>query len=239
MATRKEDMAHFTTLASIKVPRIMRAVFMMVLAAIVAAVAFLIYVPWVQTTSGRGVVTTLSPNERKQDINALVPGRIEEWFVRDGSSVKKGDPIVRIADIDPNLIERLQSERRQIGLQLQAAQSALATAEIDVRRSRELFEAGLSARRDYELARAIPPGRTITYGELAAKLGEPGAARAVGQALGHNPFAPVVPCHRVLAAGSRSGGFSATGGVATKLKMLATEGAQLGANPGLFDAAGG
>lgn len=152
MATRKEDMAHFTTLASIKVPRIMRAVFMMVLAAIVAAVAFLIYVPWVQTTSGRGVVTTLSPNERKQDINALVPGRIEEWYVRDGSSVKKGDPIVRIADIDPNLIERLQSERRQIGLQLQAAQSALATAEIDVRRSRELFEAGLSARRDYELA---------------------------------------------------------------------------------------
>jgi len=152
MATRKEDMVHFTTLAAIKVPRVMRVVFMLVLASIVAAVAFLIYVPWVQTTSGRGVVTTLSPNERKQDINALVPGRIEEWFVRDGSSVKKGDPIVRIADIDPNLIERLQSERRQIGLQLQAAQSALATAEIDVRRSRELFEAGLSARRDYELS---------------------------------------------------------------------------------------
>ncbi len=152
MATRKEDMVHFTTLAAIKVPRIMRVVFMLVLASIVAAVAFLIYVPWVQTTSGRGVVTTLNPNERKQDINALVPGRIEEWYVRDGSSVKKGDPIVRIADIDPNLIERLQSERRQIGLQLQAAQSALATAEIDVRRSRELFEAGLSARRDYELA---------------------------------------------------------------------------------------
>lgn len=152
MTSRKEDMAHFTTLAAIKVPRIMRAVFMMVLAAIVAAVAFLIYVPWVQTTSGRGVVTTLSPNERKQDINALVPGRIEEWYVRDGSSVKKGDPIVRIADIDPNLIQRLQAERGQIGLQLQAAQSALATAEIDVRRSRELFEAGLSARRDYELA---------------------------------------------------------------------------------------
>jgi multidrug efflux pump subunit AcrA (membrane-fusion protein) len=152
MATLKEDMAHFTTLASIRTPRLMRAVFFMILAAIIITVAFLIYVPWVQTTSGRGVVTTLSPNERKQDINALVPGRIEEWYVRDGSSVKKGDPIVRIADIDPNLIERLQSERRQIELQLQAAQSALATAEIDVRRSRELFEAGLAARRDYELA---------------------------------------------------------------------------------------
>lgn len=107
---------------------------------------------WVQTTSGPGVVTTLSPNERKQDINALVPGRIEEWYVRDGSSVKKGDPIVRIADIDPNLIARLQAERGQIELQLRAAQSALATAEIDVRRSRELFETGLAARRDYELA---------------------------------------------------------------------------------------
>lgn len=152
MATLKEDMAHFTTLASIKTPRVMRAVFFMVLAAIVGVVAFLIYVPWVQTTTGRGVVTTLNPNERRQDINALVPGRIVEWYVRDGSRVKEGDPIVRIADIDPQLIDRLQGERQQIELQLQAARSALATAQIDERRSRELFQAGLSARRDYELA---------------------------------------------------------------------------------------
>jgi methylated-DNA-[protein]-cysteine S-methyltransferase len=90
-------------------------------------------------------------------------------------------------------------------------------------------------RRVYEIARAIAPGETLTYGEVAAKLGEPGAARAVGQALGHNPFAPIVPCHRVLAAGKRSGGFSAGGGVATKLKMLEIERAQLGDGPGLFD----
>jgi RND family efflux transporter MFP subunit len=152
MATLKEDMAHFTTLASIRTPRVMRVVFGMLLAAIIATIAFLIYVPWVQTTSGFGVVTTLSPNERRQDINALVPGRIEEWYVRDGSTVKKGDPIVRIADIDPNLLQRLQAERGQMELQLSAAQTALATAEIDERRSRELFEAGLAARRDYELA---------------------------------------------------------------------------------------
>ena len=152
MATLKEDMAHFTTLASIRTPRIMRAVFIMILAAIVISLAFLIYVPWVQTTMGSGVVTTLNPNERKQDINALVPGRIEEWYVRDGSTVKKGDPIVRIADIDPQLIERLQAERVQISLQLDAAKSALATAKIDERRTRELFEAGLAARRDFEQA---------------------------------------------------------------------------------------
>jgi methylated-DNA-[protein]-cysteine S-methyltransferase len=89
--------------------------------------------------------------------------------------------------------------------------------------------------RVYEITRAIPPGRTLTYGEVAARLGEPGAARAVGQALGHNPFAPVVPCHRVLAAGSGPGGFSAEGGVATKLRLLHIEKARFGSEPGLFD----
>lgn len=90
-------------------------------------------------------------------------------------------------------------------------------------------------RRVYEVTRTIAPGRTLTYGEVARRLGEPGAARAVGQALGHNPFAPVVPCHRVLAAGNGGGGFSAQGGVATKLRMLQIEQAQLGPEPGLFD----
>ena len=89
--------------------------------------------------------------------------------------------------------------------------------------------------RVYAVARAIPPGQTLSYGEVAARLGEPGAARAVGQALGSNPFAPVVPCHRILAAGKRSGGFSAGGGVATKLRMLQIEKAELGDGPGLFD----
>jgi methylated-DNA-[protein]-cysteine S-methyltransferase len=81
------------------------------------------------------------------------------------------------------------------------------------------------ARRVYEVARTIPPGRTASYGEIAARLESPGAARAVGQALGKNPFAIVVPCHRVLAAGGKPGGFSANGGVATKRRMLVIEGA--------------
>jgi len=86
----------------------------------------------------------------------------------------------------------------------------------------------------YALSRAIPPGRTTTYGEMARELGDPGLARAVGQALGHNPFAPVVPCHRILGAGGRGVGFSATGGVDTKLRMLEIEKAQVN-GPGLFD----
>ena len=81
-------------------------------------------------------------------------------------------------------------------------------------------------RRVYEVARGIPAGATLSYGEVAARLGDKGLARAVGQALGRNPFAIVVPCHRVLAAGGTPGGFSASGGVATKLRMLAIEGAR-------------
>jgi methylated-DNA-[protein]-cysteine S-methyltransferase len=90
-------------------------------------------------------------------------------------------------------------------------------------------------RRVYAVARAIPPGCTRTYGDIARELGDVGASRAVGQALGHNPFAPIVPCHRVLGAGNSGTGFSATGGVATKLKMLEIERARLGDQPGLFD----
>jgi methylated-DNA-[protein]-cysteine S-methyltransferase len=90
-------------------------------------------------------------------------------------------------------------------------------------------------RRVYEAARAIPPGKTLTYGDIAARLGDPGAAREVGQALGRNPFAVIVPCHRVVAAGGKTGGFSATGGVATKLRLLEIERAQLGGGPTLFD----
>jgi methylated-DNA-[protein]-cysteine S-methyltransferase len=78
-------------------------------------------------------------------------------------------------------------------------------------------------RRVYEAARAIPPGSTSSYGEVAARIGSPGASRAVGQALGRNPFAVVVPCHRVLAAGGKVGGFTANGGIATKLRLLLAE----------------
>lgn len=78
--------------------------------------------------------------------------------------------------------------------------------------------------RVYETTRAIPPGTTRTYGEIARAIGEPDAARAVGQALGRNPFPIIVPCHRVVGADGRLVGFSANGGIATKLRMLQIEG---------------
>ncbi len=80
-------------------------------------------------------------------------------------------------------------------------------------------------RRVYEAARRIPPGRTLTYGQLAARCDAPGAARAVGGALQRNPFVLVVPCHRVVRAGGGMGGFSAHGGIETKERLLAIEAA--------------
>jgi methylated-DNA-[protein]-cysteine S-methyltransferase len=89
-------------------------------------------------------------------------------------------------------------------------------------------------RKVYDIARSIPPGATLTYGEIAERLGDKLLARDVGQALGQNPIPLIVPCHRVLAAGGKTGGFSAPGGVISKLRLLTIEGAQPN-GPTLFD----
>ena len=87
----------------------------------------------------------------------------------------------------------------------------------------------------YAAARAIPCGEVTTYGEVAREIGAPGAARAVGRALGRNPIPIIIPCHRVLAAGGKGGGFSAPGGASTKFRMLEIERARRSGDPGLFD----
>jgi len=81
------------------------------------------------------------------------------------------------------------------------------------------------ARRVYEISIQIPAGQTKTYGQLAKELGEPQASQAVGQALGSNSIPLIIPCHRILAAGGKMGGFSAPGGLLTKEKLLLIEGA--------------
>jgi multidrug efflux pump subunit AcrA (membrane-fusion protein) len=134
----------------------------------VLTIAFLVFAPWIQTAAGPGSVIALDPNDRLQEINALVSGRIQEWYVRDGSRVKLGDPIVKIVDNDPLLLERLQAERLQVMAKLEAAETAVMTAEIDMRRTDALFEDGLAARRELELAR-------IKVEELKAKVAEAAA----------------------------------------------------------------
>jgi methylated-DNA-[protein]-cysteine S-methyltransferase len=90
-------------------------------------------------------------------------------------------------------------------------------------------------RRVYDIARSVPAGATIAYGEIAGRLGDRTLAREVAEALSQNPCPLIVPCHRVLAAGGKTGGFSAPGGVKTKLRLLTIEGAQPEPEPMLFD----
>jgi len=130
---------------------------------------------------------------------------------------RMGPGLVEAAPPFSAAIERLIRDVRRL---LKGARVDLAPVTIDLSRVPE-FD-----RRVYEVARAIPAGQTLTYGDVATRLGDPGLARAVGQALGRNPFPIVVPCHRVVAAGGEIGGFSAAGGAATKRRMLAIESAQ-------------
>ena len=99
----------------------------------------------------------------------------------------------------------------------------------------DLGDASQFNRRVWTITQTIAPGETLTYGEVARRIGEPSAARAVGRALGENPCPIIVPCHRVLAAGGGTGGFSGGEGVETKMRLLSIERAQTNALPSLFD----
>ena len=168
MAYRQQDLDYFETLHKQKMPRVMRAVGWILFIGVVSVALFLVYTPWVQTTAGFGTVTALNPNDRLQEINALVPGRIQKWYVQDGSQVDVGDPILQIADVDPQLLERLEAERGQVMAKLEAAETAVQTAEIDLRRMRELYDEGLAARREFEQA-------GIRVEELRARVAEAAA----------------------------------------------------------------
>lgn len=143
-------------------------------------------------------------------------GTLQRMF-RHGDPLPQGEPPAPVQDAIDRVVALLRGERTDLRCVL-------------------LDYDGIAPfnRRVYEISREILAGQTRTYGEIATEMGEPHASRAVGQALGANPYAVIVPCHRVLAAGGRSGGFSAGGGVLTKLRILLIEQAQFGKEPGLF-----
>lgn len=140
----------------------------------------------------------------------------------------------RLARRFPDAVEQPpQSDIREAIGAIQALLDGVATDLTHIRL--DLTGVAPFAHNVYEIARAIPHGETLTYGEIAVRLGDATLARAVGQALGRNPVPIIVPCHRVLAADGRTGGFSAPGGVATKLRMLSIERARTHPAPMLFD----
>ena len=165
---RSHDLTGFTTLASLRVPRTTRTLGRMIAISIPLLLVLLFAVKWVQTAPGRGDVIALNPEDRVQQVTALVPGRVERWFVVDGQQVKKGDPIARIIDNDPDLLIRLAAEREQVVAQISAAEQAMATARLDVNRSSQLYAEGLAASLRAGIA-AVPedaPGIIVSLGDM-------------------------------------------------------------------------
>ncbi|MBX9858082.1 MAG: HlyD family efflux transporter periplasmic adaptor subunit [Sphingomonas sp.] len=169
MQTHAEQLVQFKTLRTLKTPAVLRVFAIIIGFGIVISIAGLVYLPWVQTAPGTGSVIALDPRDRVQNITAMVPGRIERWFVTDGSIVKRGDPIVQITDNDPMLLDRLRAERAQKLAEIQAAELAAQTAMLDVNRTGTLYREGLAARRDYESAQ-------IKVADYNAKIAQSRAA---------------------------------------------------------------
>ncbi|HXH32488.1 MAG TPA: HlyD family efflux transporter periplasmic adaptor subunit [Bacteriovoracaceae bacterium] len=113
---------------------------------------FLIAIPWQQTSDGAGKVLAYRPQDRVQNIHATVNGRIKQWFVKEGSFVKMGDPIMEIIDIDPNYMARLEVESNAVKSQYDAAVAVVNTAKYDYDRQKDLYQNGISSRKDMEQA---------------------------------------------------------------------------------------
>jgi methylated-DNA-[protein]-cysteine S-methyltransferase len=148
--------------------------------------------------SDAGISGLLLPEGNQDATRALARRRFE------GADERQPPPPV--ADVVTNIRRLLDGEPRDLS---RVSVDLTGVADFD--------------RRVYDAITAVGPGETTTYGEIAARLGGPGLARAVGQSLGRNPIPIILPCHRVLASGGRTGGFTAPGGVSTKLRLLEIE----------------
>jgi methylated-DNA-[protein]-cysteine S-methyltransferase len=152
--------------------------------------------------TSRGIVAVQLPERDAAATRARLDRRV--------ANGAEADPLPWVRDVIDGIVELLGSGR-----------DGLASAPLDLQGVPPFHQ------RVYDVTRAIPPGTTLTYGDVARRTGTPGAARAVGQALGRNPLPILVPCHRVLGAHGTMGGFSAPGGLDTKRRLLAIEGALL------------
>jgi multidrug efflux pump subunit AcrA (membrane-fusion protein) len=112
----------------------------------------LLFLPWIQTVPGKGRVVAFSPTEREQRILAPIDGRIKQWFIMEGTQVKKGDPLVELMDVDPDIVSRLELEKSAAQKKIEAAKLAISTSRKNLDRQQKLFEEGISSKRNYELA---------------------------------------------------------------------------------------
>ena len=168
---QEDQLSNLNALASIGIPRVVRVSRWIIFISLVIGISGL-WIPWVQTTSGSGQVTTLNPSDRVQSISALVTGRIAEWYVQDADYVEAGDPIIRIQDIDDQLIVRLQLQLDAARRKIEASQEAVTTAQIDYQRQKDLFGEGLASQLSFEQARIKVQQMTVSLEEERSEFNQ-------------------------------------------------------------------
>lgn len=168
---QEDQLEQLSTVGQIGIPSAIRVSCWIICLGLILGIAAL-WIPWVQTTSGTGQVTTLNPSDRVQNISAMVSGRIAEWYVQDADFVTAGSPIVRIEDVDGQLLPRLQAQLEAAQRKYNAAQSAVSTAEIDYRRQEQLLAEGLSSRLSFEQARIKVEQLNVSLEEATTELNQ-------------------------------------------------------------------
>ena len=149
--------------SAIGLPRVHRIVGGVICTGIVLTALLLWFMPWTQTAMGQGSVDSLNPAQRTQAISALVSGQIKQWHVREGSQLKKGDPIVTLIDVDEELVEKLQGQLDAANAAHQANISAVSNARNNLQRQQALLSDGVVSAKTVETAQ-------IKLQELNAKL---------------------------------------------------------------------
>lgn len=147
----ERDKQKFANIQDVEIPRIFPRLTTLLIIVLLFIISCM-FLPWIQTSKGNGLITTLTPQNREQQIIAPVGGRVEKWFVQDGSRVKSGDKIVEINDIDPQNIERITNEISATKERFDAVSIATQLALKNYTRQKKLFEAGLTSRKEMEAA---------------------------------------------------------------------------------------
>jgi len=162
-----QDLESFTNLNNIEIPNYIQVLSRIFIASLVLIALILILTPWQQNSKGFGYIIANDPNDRAQEINSPISGRIKKWHVRDGSRVKQNDIIAEIVDNDPQILERIRAERDAKKRKLEVAKIASETSKINYERQNDLFQKGLSSRRDFEEAK-IEYKKLLASAESAA-----------------------------------------------------------------------
>lgn len=140
----------------------------LLVAALVVVTAVLALVPWQQSAPGAGRVVAYAPEERRQNVEAPIEGRVLRWYVREGSVVKQGDPIVELTDNDPDILVRIRAERDAVASRLDAARARARSVEGRIDALEDSRRSAISAAEQ----RAIMATQRVAAAEQALALAD-------------------------------------------------------------------